>query len=332
MSNATTTPLLPGDIPWERVTMVAGLVGTFFWGVHFVLFLITVYTFYSQRHKRPIPAVPLVYVFLFFLSASAYMFCDLAWGIDELIDHRDYPGGPLQYYFDHFNKPVALAGTAFFTITNFFADSLLLWRTWVVWGCNWYIVAIPILIFLGSTALSMITVYQLATPGARFFSKTLLQFSLPYFSLSIALNFILTIMILTKLFIARRRILKTLDEEQGRIYTGMAAMIVESAALTSTFSILFIVMYSLNNDGFNVCLPLQVQMMCISPLLIMIRVARGHAYSQEAITQAETSKMVFARETGLSKGMSTTNGDSLAMTTLAASAGNNSESKISSIV
>ncbi|EJD42182.1 hypothetical protein AURDEDRAFT_145835 [Auricularia subglabra TFB-10046 SS5] len=294
--SANTTYLLPGDIRFEKVTMVAGLVGTFFWGIHFVLFLVTVYAFFSQRHKRDVPVVPVVYVFLLFISASVYMFCDLAWGIDELIDHRDYPGGPLQYYYDHFNKPVALSGTAFFTITNFFADSLLLWRTWVVWGRNWYAVAFPILIFCGSTALSIITVYQLATPGSRFFSKTLLQFSLPYFSLSIALNLILTLMIVTKLAMARRSILRTLDKEQGRIYTGMVAMVVESAALTSTSSILFIIMYSINNDIFNVCLPLQVQVMCISPLLIMIRVARGQAFSQEAVSNA-ASGMIFAART-----------------------------------
>lgn len=295
-SNATaSSDAVAAEKHFEYVSFDAIFVGIFFWGVHATLFVFTVYNFFEQRHKRRTPLVPVTYVFLLFVSATVYMVCAAKWAVEMLVSNIDYPGGPRKYYLDHFNAGTPLVGTCFFIITNFLADSLLLWRTWVVWGCRWSIVAFPIIVFCGSTVMSILTVYQLAQPGAQFFSHVTLQMTLPYFSLSIALNIILTAMIVARLIMARRSLKEMQDEEQARIYTGVVAMIVESASLYSTFSVVFIATYSVNNVAFNVCLPLQVQLMCISPLLIMIRVARGHAFSQKAVSKLDVSHLSFAK-------------------------------------
>ncbi|EJD47714.1 hypothetical protein AURDEDRAFT_136532 [Auricularia subglabra TFB-10046 SS5] len=295
-SNATTSSdAAAAEKHFEIVSFDAIFVGIFFWGVHATLFVFTAYNFFEHRHKRRTPLVPVTYVFLLFASATVYMVCAAKWAVELLVSNI---GGPQQYYLDHFNHCEALVGTCFFIITNFLADSLLIrscsLRLSIVWGCRWTIVVFPILVFCGSTVMSILTVYQLAQPGAHFFSDIGLQMTLPYFSLSIALNIILTAMIVTRLVMARRSLKEIQDEEQARIYTGVVAMIVESASLYSTFSVVFIATYSVNNVAFNVCLPLQVQLMCISPLLIMIRVARGHAFSQKAVSKLESGDFMSA--------------------------------------
>ncbi|EJD50116.1 hypothetical protein AURDEDRAFT_112270 [Auricularia subglabra TFB-10046 SS5] len=228
----------------------------------------------------------IIYVVLLFGSATAFMICTIAWIYQEIITHAD---DTLEFYTTHFNTTAPLLGNVFFIITNFLADSLLLWRTWVVWGRRWVVVLPPGILLAASTAMSMLTVYQIAQPNTPLFSSTTLPMILPYFSLSISLNLILTLMIVTKLLLARRSIHRAVGEEHGRAYVGVAAMVVESAALYSVSSIVFIATYAQNlSVVFSVFLPLQVHMMCISPLLIIIRVAKGRAFTQHTVTAASS--------------------------------------------
>lgn len=90
-----------------------------------------------------------------------------------------------------------------------------------------------------------------------------MNFTLPYFCVSLALNFIATIAIVCRLMYYRRRISSTLGTAYGVHYTTIAAIVVESAALYSTSSVLFLVPFILNHPIQNIFVqllsPLQVQ-------------------------------------------------------------------------
>ena len=73
------------------------------------------------------------------------------------------------------------------------------------------------------------------------------NFTLPYLSLSLALNIILTIAIVLRLLTFRYRIVSVLGPQYGTQYTSIAAMIVESAALYSAVSITFLVLFGIGN-------------------------------------------------------------------------------------
>ena len=74
-----------------------------------------------------------------------------------------------------------------------------------------------------------------------------INFTLPYLSLSLALNIILTIAIVLRLLTFRRRVVTLLGSKHGSQYTSIAAMIVESAALYSTVSFTFLVLFGIGN-------------------------------------------------------------------------------------
>lgn len=74
-----------------------------------------------------------------------------------------------------------------------------------------------------------------------------INWTIPFFSLSLSLNIIITIAIVLRLLLFRRQIVLLLGKDHGTQYTSIAAMIVESAAIFSTFSLLFLVPFALNH-------------------------------------------------------------------------------------
>ncbi|EJD45507.1 hypothetical protein AURDEDRAFT_137206 [Auricularia subglabra TFB-10046 SS5] len=250
-----------------------------------MLFVHVLLALTAGKTLRNFPIGRIVYIFALFAFASCYFGSIIRWGQNMWID---YSGGPIAFYYEDFWIPVSVFSSSVFIITNFLADGLMLYRCWIVWGRSRVVIAVPFLTFLGSSALSCVAVYQVTTPGQRLFSSITLQFMLPYFSMSMGLNILVTLLISARLLLARHRIRSVLGAEHTKVYISITAMLVESAALYSLFSCIFIATYSINDALFNVFLPLHSQIMCISPLLILLRVAKGQAFTESIDTSGAT--------------------------------------------
>jgi hypothetical protein len=79
------------------------------------------------------------------------------------------------------------------------------------------------------------------------YNTSTVNWTIPYFSLSLALNILVTLAIVGRLFLYRHRVIRAIGPGHGRQYVGIATMIVESAAIYSSFSILFLVPFARNN-------------------------------------------------------------------------------------
>ena len=92
-------------------------------------------------------------------------------------------------------------------------------------------------------------------PGADLWTNEAVKFSISYWSLSISLNITLTLLISGRLLFIRNRVKMSLGAHQAKIYTSLAAMLVESAALYSVTGLIFIVSYARNSIFQNIVLP-----------------------------------------------------------------------------
>ena len=123
--------------------------------------------------------------------------------------------------------------------------------------------------------MGVILLFQLTQPFANLWSKTTVNFGIPYWSISAGLNILVTSLIVARLYAIRRRTKAVLSASHSKTYTSIAAMLVESAALYSVTALIFIITYARNSNVQNLMLPLLGQVQAISPLLIMWRVACG---------------------------------------------------------
>ncbi|KZV93215.1 hypothetical protein EXIGLDRAFT_835856 [Exidia glandulosa HHB12029] len=255
------------------------VLGSIFYGIHFSLFLATL-RYLWRRNWRNVSWGLVLYVIALFVLATLYLAGSVHWRMRMFVDDRAYPGGPAAFYIEQFSQTETILSNSAYIIINFLSDGLLLWRCWVIYNRNYRVVILPSLVFAASTILSILVTYTIAQPGTVFATTTAMRITLPYFALSMSLNMLLTLMIATRLLTARSQF----NSHHAQLFTSIISMLVESAALYAIFSIAFIITYTMKDALFNVVLHIQAQIMCISPLLILIRVARGRAYAAKNST------------------------------------------------
>jgi len=203
------------------------------------------------------------------------------------IDNRNFPGGPEGYAFYKYSTALVLVPNSSYVIANWLADGLLLYRCKVIWTGNWWIIALPSTMFLGSISLSIMFLYQASSPNATMFTQRALDFGLPYFALSNSLNIILTLLICLRLILHQRQMPLNGKEERMRLpyYSRIISMLVESCALYSVNSMLFLGTYAAGNSASSIFLPILSQTQIIAPLLVVFRVA-SHRDHTSVYTQS----------------------------------------------
>ena len=101
-------------------------------------------------------------------------------------------------------------------------------------------------------------IYQTSQPDNSVWSTTAVNFGLPYFSISIALNILLTLMIVVRLVLHSRNIRAAMGAPAGisGLYTAIVTMLIESSALYAVNSLLFIGPWGAGNHAADIFLPI----------------------------------------------------------------------------
>lgn len=108
--------------------------------------------------------------------------------------------------------------------------------------------------------MSILHCVQASRANAALWDQTTLNLSVPYASLAMSLNILLTIVLVWRLLDLRRRLPITVTEEVRQRYNGVEALIVETALPYGLVSFIFVVLYGLGNTGSNLFVPLLVQL------------------------------------------------------------------------
>ena len=112
--------------------------------------------------------------------------------------------------------------------------------------------------FLSLEAMGIITLYLASQPGSNLWHGMTVNFGLPYFTISVGLNVILTLMISARLIIHSRNIRGAMGSTTGvnSLYRAIVTMLIESSALYAVTSLLFIGPYAANNYASDIFLPI----------------------------------------------------------------------------
>ncbi|KAH8104315.1 hypothetical protein DFH11DRAFT_1519658 [Phellopilus nigrolimitatus] len=297
------------DLWLERSNFSGSLLGGVAYGVHLSIFVATTYWMTHARSRSKISWPFLAFACTMLALGTIQVGCNTKFDEMMFIDDRNIPGGPDAWLETMYDVPVDDLGNTAYIVANFLADGVLLYRLFVVWN-NYFVVVIPFLTYLASTALSILTLYQLALPGASLWSKTTVVFALPYWSLTIALNIVMTLGISVRLLFLWRLEINTfgIEQSESNLYTSVVSMVIESGAMYSITGLVFIICYARNSNVQNIVLPVLGQVMCIAPDLILLRVALGRAWTNDTSTQISNWQVArpstWFRSTG--NGMTTT--------------------------
>lgn len=105
------------------------------------------------------------------------------------------------------------------------------------------------------TAMGIMLVYQTSRPDSKVWTSLAVNFGLGYFSLSLSLNILLTLMIVTRLILHTRNIMGA----PARVYRAIITMLIESSALYAVNSLLFVGPWGAGNHAADIFLPILAQ-------------------------------------------------------------------------
>ncbi|KAJ7708216.1 hypothetical protein B0H17DRAFT_1273970 [Mycena rosella] len=201
------------------------------------------------------------------------------------IDDCIIPGGPNTFTFEFFSTPVNIMALVAYILMSWLADGLVIpvFPSPFFNNYKYWLSAFPALVYLGSVVSFILLIISSTKPDDPFWSADSVQFGTAYWSLSIALNILLTISIVIRIWFVRRQIRTLLGTQHSGQYISIAAMLIESAALYAVWSTVFLVSYARQSPLENILLPAQGQIQVIAPLLILFRVAQGRAWSRNTL-------------------------------------------------
>ncbi|KAI0258609.1 hypothetical protein BC834DRAFT_974963 [Gloeopeniophorella convolvens] len=247
------------EIFTERAWLQGAILGAVAYGSAFTLFAICLNILVKQTNRTniKIKGAFIAYISILFILGTIFMAASAEFTQMAFIDNRNYPGGPAAYENAMFSIPVDMAGNVAFVLT-----------AWV----------------RGRTALTGIFWLK---PTLTFspYGSSGVNWTIPCLSISLALNILVSIAIVLRLLVYRRRIASVMGQHHGSQYTSIAAMIIESASIYSAFSIFFLVPFGMNSPVSEIVLQSLSEIQICTTLLIVFRVAQGKGWSQDTTTQ-----------------------------------------------
>ncbi|EED84965.1 predicted protein [Postia placenta Mad-698-R] len=292
--NSSWAPDEPPDVLYAEKTWLQGaLLSNIVYGVELALFIMCFKLLVRQmdRTNRRRHLILLVFISVLFILGTIFVYSLSEFTQLAFIEQRNFPGGPSAYENDMFWIPVDELGVAVWVIGNWLMDLLLVWRCIVIFSALpgvpiWAVVVLPSILFCASFSLGVL--FLVKTSHSSPYGSP--KFTIIYFATTLALNVMVTVFIATRLLYYQRRARTVFGGMHLPHYSNLASILVESAALYSIFSILFVVPLALNNPLGSVFLQALGQVQTVSSLLIIYRVARGRSFPGDESVQLSTTQ------------------------------------------
>ncbi|KAJ8519043.1 hypothetical protein ONZ45_g3971 [Pleurotus djamor] len=266
----------------EQATHASVHAGSMTYGIHLSIYAVAMYHILKQK---TVPWKSAAFITTLFLLGTINIICKIRFSELAWIDDRSYPGGPSRFLHEQQAVVENTVGHGTAIVATFLMDALLLYRVFVVWGKNWYIVTLPVLMYLASTALSVCVAIQAAKPHSSLWAGKTFDYGVPFWSISMTLNILLTVLLVARLLYARHKIRSALGPTYGQTYTDIVAITIEAALPYALVCLVFIILYAMKNTAEILFNPMMLQVQCLTPELIVLRVIRGRAWTSTTFTE-----------------------------------------------
>ncbi|KAI0252911.1 hypothetical protein BJV78DRAFT_1197592 [Lactifluus subvellereus] len=216
------------------------------------------------------------------LLATASTTLQIKWTLLAFVVHRPYTS-PSTFIEEHINNWIYVTLNVLYVIINWSVDGIVVHRFYLVFTRSPRWIVFPALLYITSLVTGSLALRQLATPGTTQTTNKLANWLVVYRTVSLSLCTILTSLITGRLIFVHRGS-ESLFRSPRSPFLNIATIIVESAALETVSTLIYIITVGIGSPLQNVFLPVLGQVQVIAPMLILYRVAHG----RDAVTQAWT--------------------------------------------
>lgn len=281
------------------------LIGTVCYGIVVVLFFQCMIALLNpaNRTKEGIRWGLVAHTFFMFSFVTIYTAANLVFQSISYIDNREFPGGdgsppgPFGYQVANYFMGISVVQTVAFLINGWLADGLLLHRCYVTYCGSYWVIAFPSVMFLASVGMGIAFIWQ---NSLHDLSTASVSFGIPYYSISLSLNVILTSMIVARLILHSKNLQSAMGTtaKTGGLYKAIVTMLVESCALYAITYLLFMAPWSAGSFVGNAFFPILAEVQVISPYFIILRVANRKAFMGNATVSGKITSISFRSQGG----------------------------------
>ncbi|KAF7344824.1 hypothetical protein MVEN_01643700 [Mycena venus] len=253
-------------------------------GLYSGLFFVTMYATVFKRkvHKQSLGI--LLALLAMYIFSTTHVINGWVLTRNAFIVHGDTALSTVLYLI----KPplsMTVLGPVVFTLNTLVADCVLIWRCWIIWDRNWWIVAVPLGCTVAGAGLGFKSIQELAAyalnqnPDHNKF----IDFQPLYFALSLVTTCLATLLIILRII--------TLSDQptrKSRGYNLVIEIIVESALLYSVAMAVYLPLLVRPSSNYRYAQAVVAQVTGISPTLIVARVTLGLARPAETWQRSTT--------------------------------------------
>lgn len=255
------------DILLDKAYLSAIWLETLFYGTNFVLFWICLVVLTINRRTPKVNKLLVAIAISMFLFSTTHVSLGFQRLIEGFITLRNEPGGPATFFSDvsvHAN----VVKVGIHTVNSIIGDSVVVWRCWLVWSKDWRICVIPIILVLASAVcgFTQTVIFARATDLHSAFAHTLQIWNGSLFTLSLATNVVVTILIAIRV----AYMLRVGGGTANFRYWRILIIIIESGMIYSIALISEITLYFLGSNAFYIVYDPIAQLTAIVPTMILI--------------------------------------------------------------
>ncbi|KAG2125392.1 hypothetical protein DEU56DRAFT_825417 [Suillus clintonianus] len=254
------------------------------YGSYCILFLIS-WVVLFQKQRAPNLSSPVVFAnCLLFFCCTAHFALEFNHFYTTLEST-----GVLNYSAE---TPGLMGADFLISFTDLVGDLVLVYRCWMLWGKNYYVVILPLLSAFGGFAciMEVLHLLLLIDPSSPAPPAAVVPLGLAGYVLPLATNVIVTSLIVYRIWFSSRVVNENqVVISQGASYRAMV-FIIESGALYLITQFVFVVLFAIQHPAQGIVAVIATQIYGIAPTLIIIRVGLG--ISSEQTTRAITSTRI----------------------------------------
>ncbi|KAG1886650.1 hypothetical protein F4604DRAFT_1917454 [Suillus subluteus] len=246
-----------------------------------------------KRHSRPSDYLVGTAVSLFILI-TAHLVVDILRNMQAFTADEAEPNYPSIYYgtFDTWQN---ILKSSLYVAVTLVSDAFILYRSFILWGRNYLIATFPFLLFIADIAIGVFWVYTLSlvVPGEDVFADALSVRVKTFYSITLAMNVICTLLIAFKILKIQKVVAPFKKGNDDQI-SRLVPIIVESGAVYSALLVVMIGTYTSNSPAMFIILNSMSPIIGIVFSSVIVRVGLGlsHGDSHRANGTLSSSRNI----------------------------------------
>ncbi|ESK94030.1 hypothetical protein Moror_12861 [Moniliophthora roreri MCA 2997] len=283
------------DLDILKAKLAALWMESAFWGMYTVLFVMCIFILGKKTGR--VNKVLLGTATVMYVLSTGHVTVNFARAIVAFVEY-EHAGGALAYYIRLWDWS-AVVREIIFTTLCIVADALLIYRLWAVWGYRMRIAVLPTTFLLAGTVCAFIGIWGLTriSPGEDDRSGKVYSWVIAAFSMTLATNVTVTVLIAGRIWWAGREVESAFDGKYVGTYrqvSGILGIVLESGAICSVFQLFTAILYGTGTNAVFLSWDPLAQVIGIAPTIIIVRVGLGVDFQHSITTSSPSPQMTTA--------------------------------------